>query len=94
MDDNLLIVHLIYYEVFVLCSKIGRGLNTNVIILFQDIPISQDTFMFQNLEPNKNYSVALTMRNADGEGPATSCFITTLLEPEGMHFLRKIIIIH
>ncbi|OXU31361.1 hypothetical protein TSAR_014934 [Trichomalopsis sarcophagae] len=48
----------------------------------KDIPVSQDTFMFQNLEPNTNYSITLTMRNGDGEGPATSAFVETLLEPE------------
>lgn len=47
--------------------------------------------MFQNLEPNTNYSVTLTMRNGDGEGPATSVFLKTLVEPEGIfNSLKKI----
>ena len=51
----------------------------------QDIPISENTdhYMFQNLEPNKNYSVSVTMRNAEGEGPPAVIYISTSPEPAG-----------
>ncbi|XP_058790421.1 proto-oncogene tyrosine-protein kinase ROS [Phymastichus coffea] len=48
----------------------------------RDIPISQDAFMFQNLNPSTNYTVTLTMRNEDGEGPSTSAIVQTLSEPQ------------
>ncbi|KAJ8678681.1 hypothetical protein QAD02_014468 [Eretmocerus hayati] len=50
----------------------------------KDIPISQDTLLLQTLESNVNYSVTLTMRNGDGEGPATSIFVKTLPEPNAI----------
>ncbi|XP_033362153.1 proto-oncogene tyrosine-protein kinase ROS isoform X1 [Bombus vosnesenskii] len=46
----------------------------------KDIPASENTdhYMFQNLEPNKNYSISVTMRNGVGEGPpAVTCVMTT-----------------
>jgi hypothetical protein len=42
--------------------------------------------MFQNLQACTNYSVTLTMKNEDGEGPETSTFVKTLLEPEGSFY--------
>lgn len=61
---------------------------------FQDIPTSQDTFMFQALDPNTNYSVTLSMRNGDGEGPSTSAFVKTLFEPGGTALLLLLLLIH
>lgn len=40
--------------------------------------------MFQNLEPNQNYSVSVTMRNGVGEGPPATIYISTTPEPIGM----------
>ncbi|KAG7201761.1 hypothetical protein KM043_004482 [Ampulex compressa] len=49
----------------------------------KDIPASENTdhYMFQNLEPNKNYSVSVTMRNGVGEGPSAIIYISTTPEP-------------
>ncbi|XP_076244805.1 receptor protein-tyrosine kinase sevenless isoform X2 [Calliopsis andreniformis] len=49
----------------------------------KDIPASENTdhYMFQNLEPNKNYSISVTMRNGVGEGPPAVHYITTTPEP-------------
>nr|XP_012141859.1 PREDICTED: proto-oncogene tyrosine-protein kinase ROS isoform X2 [Megachile rotundata] len=49
----------------------------------KDIPASENTdhYMFQNLEPNKNYSISVTMRNGVGEGPPAVIYITTTPEP-------------
>ncbi|XP_011494388.1 PREDICTED: proto-oncogene tyrosine-protein kinase ROS [Ceratosolen solmsi marchali] len=52
------------------------------IFQLKHIPVSQDTFMFQNLQANTNYSVTLNMKNDDGEGPETYTFVKTLVEPE------------
>lgn len=41
--------------------------------------------MFQNLEPNKNYSVSVTMRNSVGEGPPATIYISTNPEPTGTY---------
>jgi len=51
----------------------------------QDIPVSENTdhYMFQNLEPNQNYSVSVTMRNSVGEGPPATIYISTTPEPTG-----------
>ncbi|XP_076645581.1 receptor protein-tyrosine kinase sevenless isoform X2 [Halictus rubicundus] len=48
----------------------------------KDIPASENTdhYMFQNLEPNKNYSISVTMRNGVGEGPPAIIYITTTPE--------------
>ncbi|XP_076297885.1 receptor protein-tyrosine kinase sevenless isoform X2 [Lasioglossum baleicum] len=48
----------------------------------KDIPASENTdhYMFQNLEPNKNYSISVTMRNGVGEGPLANIYITTTPE--------------
>ncbi|XP_011346152.2 proto-oncogene tyrosine-protein kinase ROS isoform X2 [Ooceraea biroi] len=49
----------------------------------KDIPVSENTdhYMFQNLEPNQNYSVSVTMRNGVGEGPPATIYISTTPEP-------------
>ncbi|OAD52465.1 Proto-oncogene tyrosine-protein kinase ROS [Eufriesea mexicana] len=49
----------------------------------QDIPASENTdhYMFQNLEPNKNYSISVTMRNGVGEGPPAVTYVMTTPEP-------------
>ncbi|XP_070164576.1 proto-oncogene tyrosine-protein kinase ROS isoform X4 [Polyergus mexicanus] len=48
-----------------------------------DIPATENTnhYMFQNLEPNQNYSVSVTMRNGVGEGPPAIIYISTTREP-------------
>ncbi|XP_029680165.1 proto-oncogene tyrosine-protein kinase ROS-like isoform X4 [Formica exsecta] len=48
-----------------------------------DIPATGDSnhYMFQNLEPNQNYSVSVTMRNGVGEGPPAIIYISTTREP-------------
>lgn len=48
--------------------------------------------MFQNLEPNQNYSVSVTMRNGVGEGPPAIIYISTTREPTGT--LRRVIYIY
>ncbi|KYQ48889.1 Proto-oncogene tyrosine-protein kinase ROS [Trachymyrmex zeteki] len=55
-----------------------KGLNQ-----LKDIPVSENTdhYMFQNLEPNQNYSVSVTMRNSVGEGPPATIYISTTPEP-------------
>ncbi|XP_014608086.1 PREDICTED: proto-oncogene tyrosine-protein kinase ROS isoform X1 [Polistes canadensis] len=49
----------------------------------KDIPASENTdhYMFQNLKPNKTYSVSVTMRNSVGEGPPATIHISTNPEP-------------
>ncbi|XP_043520805.1 proto-oncogene tyrosine-protein kinase ROS isoform X2 [Frieseomelitta varia] len=49
----------------------------------KDIPASENTdhYMFQNLKPNKNYSISVTMRNGVGEGPTAVTYVTTTPEP-------------
>lgn len=42
--------------------------------------------MFQNLKPNKNYSISVTMRNGVGEGPPAVTYVTTTPEPAGTFF--------
>ncbi|CAD1471670.1 unnamed protein product, partial [Heterotrigona itama] len=51
----------------------------------KDIPASENTdhYMFQNLKPNKNYSISVTMRNGVGEGPPAVTYVTTTPEPAG-----------
>ncbi|XP_012264218.2 proto-oncogene tyrosine-protein kinase ROS isoform X2 [Athalia rosae] len=50
----------------------------------KDIPASENAsdyhYMFQNLKPDKNYSVSLTMRNSEGEGPPAVIHIATTPE--------------
>ncbi|XP_011687300.1 PREDICTED: proto-oncogene tyrosine-protein kinase ROS isoform X2 [Wasmannia auropunctata] len=69
----------------------------------KDIPVSDNTdhYMFQNLQPNQNYSVSVTMRNGVGEGPPATVYISTTPEPTvkdtqepililgGKHLIRK-----
>ncbi|XP_046600630.1 proto-oncogene tyrosine-protein kinase ROS isoform X2 [Neodiprion lecontei] len=40
-----------------------------------------DHYMFQNLTPHQNYSVSITMRNSEGEGPPAVIYISTTPEP-------------
>ena len=42
--------------------------------------------MFRNLEPNSEYVVSVSMRNAVGEGPAAQILVSTPPEPNGNHF--------
>ncbi|XP_015109279.1 proto-oncogene tyrosine-protein kinase ROS [Diachasma alloeum] len=51
--------------------------------LNKDIPAPDNTdhYMFQNLKPNQNYSVSVSMRNAIGDGPPAVIYITTPSEP-------------
>jgi len=39
--------------------------------------------MFQDLKPNQNYSVSVTMRNGVGESPPATIYISTTPEPTG-----------
>ncbi|KAL0113614.1 hypothetical protein PUN28_012637 [Cardiocondyla obscurior] len=59
----------------------AAGLPTSAPVI--DIPVSENTdhYMFQNLEPNQNYSVSVTMRNGVGEGPPATIYISTTPEP-------------
>lgn len=63
-----------------------ESINKSYIFQFhsQDIPASENTdhYMFQNLEPNKNYSINVSMRNSIGKGPAAVIYISTTPEPE------------
>lgn len=42
--------------------------------------------MFRNLEPNSEYVVSVSMRNAVGEGPAAKIVLSTPPEPNGKYF--------
>ncbi|XP_008552558.1 proto-oncogene tyrosine-protein kinase ROS isoform X3 [Microplitis demolitor] len=66
-------------SVVILTLAAGRPTSAPVI----DIPASENTdhYMFQNLKPNQNYSVSVSMRNAIGDGPPTVIYITTPSEP-------------
>lgn len=46
---------------------------------FKDMPASNNTlfYMFQNLEPEREYEVSVAMRNAVGEGPRAFVRIST-----------------
>ncbi|XP_077261634.1 receptor protein-tyrosine kinase sevenless isoform X2 [Temnothorax americanus] len=48
----------------------------------KDIPVSENTghYMFQNLQPDQDYSITVTMRNGVGEGPPTIIHISTYPE--------------
>nr|XP_034172667.1 proto-oncogene tyrosine-protein kinase ROS isoform X5 [Osmia lignaria] len=69
----------------VVIRTLAEGLPTSA----PDIPASENTtclkimghYMFQNLEPNQNYSISVTMRNGVGEGPSAVTCITTTPEP-------------
>lgn len=65
-----------------------------VLFYQQDIPVTENSnhYMFQNLEPNQNYSVSVTMRNGVGEGPPAIIYISTIREPTGT--LRSVIYIY
>ncbi|XP_012234446.2 proto-oncogene tyrosine-protein kinase ROS isoform X2 [Linepithema humile] len=45
----------------------------------KDIPVKESTglYMFQNLIPDQNYSISVTMRNEVGEGPPQTTYIST-----------------
>ncbi|XP_023290821.1 proto-oncogene tyrosine-protein kinase ROS isoform X2 [Orussus abietinus] len=61
----------------------------------KDIPAAENTdhYMFQNLEPNKNYSVSVTMRNGVGEGPPAVIYISTTPEPAVKDMQQPILIL-
>ncbi|KAI4491041.1 hypothetical protein M0802_010458 [Mischocyttarus mexicanus] len=61
----------------------------------KDIPASENTdhYMFQNLQPNKTYSVSVTMRNSVGEGPPATIHISTNPEPTVKDTEQPIVII-
>lgn len=40
--------------------------------------------MFQNLEPNRNYTVSVSMRNSVGLGPASQVLVSTPPPPTGL----------
>ncbi|XP_026669122.1 proto-oncogene tyrosine-protein kinase ROS isoform X4 [Ceratina calcarata] len=63
----------------VVIRTLAAGLPTSA----PDIPASENTdhYMFQNLEPNKNYSISVTMRNGVGEGPLAVTYVMTTPEP-------------
>lgn len=65
---------------------------TRFTINLQDIPASENTdhYMFQNLEPNKNYSISVTMRNGVGEGPPAVTYVVTTPEPAGRDKSRNL----
>ncbi|XP_059618544.1 protein sevenless isoform X2 [Phlebotomus argentipes] len=60
-----------------------RDLSLNISAL-KDISATEKThfYMFEKLTPSNNYSVSVTMRNAEGEGPAASTIVSTPPEPE------------
>ncbi|XP_043492014.1 proto-oncogene tyrosine-protein kinase ROS isoform X2 [Polistes fuscatus] len=61
----------------------------------KDIPASENTdhYMYQNLEPNKTYSVSVTMRNSVGEGPPATIHISTNPEPTAKDTEQPILIL-
>ncbi|XP_029040730.2 proto-oncogene tyrosine-protein kinase ROS isoform X3 [Osmia bicornis bicornis] len=65
----------------VVIRTLAEGLPTSAPII--DIPTSENTnhYLIQNLEPNQNYSISVTMRNGVGEGPPAVTCITTTPEP-------------
>ncbi|XP_055681919.1 protein sevenless isoform X2 [Lutzomyia longipalpis] len=60
-----------------------RDLSLNISAL-KDISAMEKThfYMFEKLTPSNNYSVSVTMRNAEGEGPAALTIVSTPPEPE------------
>ncbi|XP_071571413.1 proto-oncogene tyrosine-protein kinase ROS isoform X4 [Temnothorax nylanderi] len=62
-----------------LSSEVGCGVRCKID---QDIPVSENTghYMFQNLQPDQDYSITVTMRNGVGEGPPTIIHISTYPE--------------
>ncbi|XP_043257692.1 proto-oncogene tyrosine-protein kinase ROS isoform X3 [Colletes gigas] len=75
----------------VVIRTLAAGLPTSA----PDIPASENTdhYMFQNLEPNKNYSISVTMRNGVGEGPPAVIYITTTPEPAAKDTQQPIVIL-
>lgn len=49
--------------------------------MLQDIPATEKEYLVEKLTPNTEYAVSLKMRNAFGEGPATTVHVTTTEEP-------------
>ncbi|XP_055536181.1 proto-oncogene tyrosine-protein kinase ROS isoform X2 [Wyeomyia smithii] len=49
----------------------------------KDIPESNTSrhYMFEKLAPERNYSVSVTMRNPEGEGPPSTTFVRTPVQP-------------
>lgn len=50
----------------------------------QDIPVTENTvnsYMFSKLLPFRNYSIYVSMLNAEGEGPAAETTLSTPNEP-------------
>ncbi|XP_034935442.1 proto-oncogene tyrosine-protein kinase ROS isoform X2 [Chelonus insularis] len=66
-----------------LLSYVLQLQGADYTLLNKDIPASENTnhYMFQNLKPNQNYSVSVSMRNAIGDGPPAVIYITTPPEP-------------
>lgn len=66
------------YKIYIIFYQQDIPVNTTVI------PENTNHYMFQNLKPNQNYSVSVTMRNEVGEGPPAIIYISTTREPTGM----------
>ncbi|KFB37897.1 AGAP000015-PA-like protein [Anopheles sinensis] len=62
----------------------------------KDITESSTTryYIFEKLDPERNYSVSVAMRNPEGEGPASITHVTTPVKPKGLeeNFLPTLIL--
>lgn len=62
----------------------------NIPLCFlQDIPPENNFYMFQNLEPNRNYTVSVSMRNSVGSGPSSQVPVSTPQQPLGLSNLKS-----
>ncbi|XP_069689840.1 proto-oncogene tyrosine-protein kinase ROS isoform X2 [Periplaneta americana] len=61
----------------------------------KDIPASESTdfYMFKNLEPNRNYTLSVCMRNGVGEGPPAITLVSTPPEPTVKDTLQPVLIL-
>ncbi|XP_071445601.1 proto-oncogene tyrosine-protein kinase ROS [Hetaerina americana] len=61
----------------------------------KDIPDSENgnTYMFQNLIPNRNYTVSVRMRNGVGEGPVALTTVSTPPEPTEKDNFQPVLIL-
>ncbi|XP_043279081.1 proto-oncogene tyrosine-protein kinase ROS isoform X3 [Venturia canescens] len=78
-----------------LASYVLQLQGADYSLLTKDIPASENTdhYMFQNLVPNKNYTISVSMRNAEGAGPPAVIYITTPPEPAVKDMQQPILIL-
>uniref|UniRef100_A0A182IPU5 Tyrosine-protein kinase receptor n=1 Tax=Anopheles atroparvus TaxID=41427 RepID=A0A182IPU5_ANOAO len=81
-------------EQSVIISTLPSGVPTSKPTI--DITESSTTryYIFEKLDPERNYSVSVAMRNPEGEGPASITHVTTPVKPKGLeeNFLPTLIL--